>query len=112
MCCVCRSFVLQIVNSNGKGYVLEIHRLLKSIIPESSNVKVSTFYLYAIAFPSTNMQVKNDMVVLNLFKKSQEKWSHLTAQEKKFNDSKLVILYYICYDHIHIIMSTLLISKR
>ena len=43
------------------------------------------------------MQVKNDMVVLNLFKKSQEKWSHLTTQDKKFNDTKLVIMYYICH---------------
>ena len=84
---------MQIINSNGKGYVLEIHRLLKSIIPESSNVKVSTiFVLCTDCRASTNMQVKNDMVVLNLFKKSQEKWSHLTAQEKKFNDTKLVTL--------------------
>lgn len=66
-----KSFVLQIINSNGKGYSLEIHHLLKSIIPESSNVKL-----------------KNDMVVLNLCKKAQEKWSHLTTQEKKLTDAK------------------------
>ena len=54
---------------------------------------MSMFILHA----STNVQVKNDMVVLNLFKKSQEKWSDLTTQEKKFNDSKLVIMYYISY---------------
>ena len=47
MHCVCRSFVLQIISSNGKGYVLEIHRLLKPIVPESSNVKVSTSCLYS-----------------------------------------------------------------
>ena len=39
------------------------------------------------------------MVVLNLSKKSQEKWSHLTTQEKKLNDSKLVKMHtcvYVC----------------
>jgi len=41
-----------------------------------------TLYLY---------QVKNDMVVLNLYKKLQEKWSHLTTQEKKLTDAKLVV---------------------
>lgn len=32
------------------------------------------------------------MVVLNLCKKLQEKWSHLTTQEKKLTDAKLVTM--------------------
>ena len=37
------------------------------------------------------------MVVLSLSKKSHEKWSHLTTQEKKETDAKLVIVHiYVC----------------
>ena len=37
------------------------------------------------------VQVKGNSVVLSLFKKSQDNWSHLTVHEKKMKDSKLVV---------------------
>ena len=36
------------------------------------------------------VQVKGNSIVLSLFKKNQDNWSHLTVHEKKIKDSKLV----------------------
>ncbi|XP_065916746.1 calcyclin-binding protein-like [Dysidea avara] len=66
-----KSFELQVLNVKDKCYSLEINSLLKPIVPDKSTVKV-----------------KGNSVVLSLFKKSQDNWSHLTVHEKKMKDSK------------------------
>jgi len=57
-----------------------------------------SYYIYGITpvlFDVLDfVQVKGNSIVLNLFKKNQDNWSHLTVHEKKMKDAKLVVWIY------------------
>ena len=66
-----KSLDLRVLKLDNKNYRLTINDLCEEIDAEQSNVKVKT-----------------DMVIINLFKKVAKNWSHVTAVEKRIKELK------------------------
>ena len=66
-----KSLDLRVLKLDNKNYRLTINDLCEEIDAEQSNVKVKT-----------------DMVIINLFKMVAKNWSHVTAVEKRIKELK------------------------
>ncbi|ENN72666.1 calcyclin-binding protein [Dendroctonus ponderosae] len=67
-----KSFELKIKNLENKDYVFSITQLLHAVEPKNSTYKV-----------------KNDLILINVAKKEDITWSHVTEWEKKASDKKM-----------------------